>query len=146
MEELGKELAGYVANGKGNLKGYGASIAYDGNTLKTASTKYTTIYPFDSRTDNISIANNDTNLNTASTNNYKKNILIYGDGIRETSTLGTGSTSWYSDHSYYPGLDHPLSVHGGTFWNGSNAGLFYFLRSNGSSDFHTGFRAVLIVS
>ena len=141
-----ERTAAYVANGNGNLKSYGASIAYDGNTLRTASTKYTTAYPFDSSTDNTTIANNDTNLNTASANNYKKNTLIYGDGIRETFTAGTGSTSWYGDDSYYPGLYAPFSIRGGNLWNGSGAGLFSFSRTTGNSAYNLGFRAVLAVS
>ncbi|MFR0823689.1 MAG: hypothetical protein ACLU84_07850 [Clostridia bacterium] len=141
-----ERTAAYVANANGNLKGYGASIAYDGNTLKTTSTKYTTVYPFDSSTDNTTIENNDANLNTASANNYKKNTLIYGDGIRETSTAGTGSSSWYGDYSCYPGLYGPFSFCGGNFWSNSIAGFFCFARSNGIGTFHTGFRAVLAVS
>ena len=122
-----ERTAAYVANSHGELKAYGASIAYDGNTLRTASTKYTTAYPFDSSTDNTGITNNDTNLNTASANNYKKNTLIYGDGIRETSTAGTGSTSWYGDYSYYPGLNSPFSIRGGSFleWLGCRSLLFH---------------------
>ena len=141
-----ERTAAYVANGNNNLKGYGASIAYDGSTLRTANTKYTTAYPFDSSTDNTGITNNDTNLNTASMNNYKKNTLIYGDGIRETSTAGTGNSSWYGDSSSYPGLDYPFSIRGGYLWNGSTAGLFCFSRGNGGSSFDGGFRAVLTVS
>ena len=141
-----ERTAAYVANSHGELKTYGASIAYDGNTLRTTGTKYTTVYPFDSSTDNTGITNNDTNLNTASANNYKKNTLIYGDGIRETSTAGTGSTSWYGDYSYYPGLNGPFSFRGGTLWDGSGAGLFSFDRDNGDSNFYAGFRAVLAVS
>ncbi|MFR8145156.1 MAG: hypothetical protein ACLU84_08820, partial [Clostridia bacterium] len=141
-----ERTATYVANSHGELKTHGASIAYEGNTLKTASTKYTTAYPFDSNTDNTGITNNDTNLNTASVNNYKKNTLIYGDGIRETSTAGTGSSSWYDDDSHYPGLYYPFSLRGGSFWDGSSAGLFYFARADGSSNYHNGFRAVLTVS
>ena len=141
-----ERTAAYVANGNSNLKGYGANIAYDGNTLRTASTKYTTTYPFDGGTDNASMDSNDTNLNIASTNNYKKNTLIYGDSIRETSTVETGSASWYSDSSYYPGLDSPFSIRGGALWNGSSAGLFSFTRNGGSSSYSNGFRAVLAVS
>ena len=141
-----ERTAVYVANGSSNLKNYGASIAYDGSTLKTASTKYTTVYPFDSSTDNTGITSNDANLNTASTNNYKKNILIYGDAIRETSTAGTGSNSWHGDYSSYPGLVSPFSVRGGYLWNGSIAGLFFFDRSSGNSTYNDGFRAVLIAS
>ena len=146
MEESGKELAGYIANSRGELKTYGVSIAYDGSTLKTSSTKYTTVYPFDSSTDNTGIEKNDANLNTASANNYKKNTLIYGDGIYETSTAGTGSSSWYSDYSYYPGLYYPFSFRSGGLWNGSGAGLFYFGRDDGDSTYNDGFRAVLVVS
>ena len=141
-----ERTAAYVANSHGELKAYGASIAYDGNTLRTASTKYTTAYPFDSSTDNTGITNNDTNLNTASANNYKKNTLIYGDGIRETSTTGTGSSLWYDDYSYYPGLHYPFSIRGGSLWNGSGAGLFCFYRTVGNSTYGSGFRAVLTVS
>ncbi|MFR8145153.1 MAG: hypothetical protein ACLU84_08805 [Clostridia bacterium] len=141
-----ERTAAYVANSHGELKTYGASIAYDGNTLRTASTKYTTAYPFDSSTDNTGITNNETNLNTANANNYKKNTLIYGDGIRETSTTGTGSSLWYNDFSYYSGLHYPFLVRGGSFWDGSNAGLFSFYRGNGNSNFYQGFRAVLTVS
>ncbi|MFR2535282.1 MAG: hypothetical protein ACLS95_08720 [Clostridia bacterium] len=110
-----ERTAAYVANSRGELKSYGSSITYDGNTLKTVSSKYTTTYPFDTTTDNTSIASNDTNLNTASANNYKKNTLIYGDGIRETSTAGTGNTNWYGDSSYYLGLNSPFSFRGGIF-------------------------------
>ena len=141
-----ERTAAYVANSHGELKTYGASIAYDGNTLRTTGTKYTTVYPFDSSTDNTGITNNETNLNTASSNNYKKNTLIYGDGIRETSTAGTGRSSWYGDYSYYPGLYDPFSFRGGALWNGSDAGLFYFYRFSGNSRFNNGFRAVLTVS
>ncbi|MFR5190301.1 MAG: hypothetical protein ACLTEH_03520, partial [Clostridia bacterium] len=125
---------------------YGSSIAYDGSTLKTTSTKYTTAYPFDSTIDNTSIINNDTNLNTASANNYKKDTSIYGDGIQETSITGTGNTSWYGDYSYYTGLNNPFSLRGGYFWHGSGAGLFYFHRSPGGSGYGGGFRTVLAVS
>ncbi|MFR2534893.1 MAG: hypothetical protein ACLTEH_05880, partial [Clostridia bacterium] len=99
-----------------------------------------------STTDNTEIANNDTNLNTASTNNYKKNTLIYGDGIYETSTAGTGRTGWYGDYVYYPGLVAPFSIRGGNLGDGSGAGLFSLSRHYGHSNFTYGFRTVLIVS
>ena len=141
-----ERTAAYVANSHGELKAYGASIAYNGNTLRTASTKYTTAYPFDSSTDNTGITSNEANLNTASSNNYKRNTLIYGDGIRETSTAGTGSSSWYDDYSHYPGLHSPFSIRGGHLWYGSGAGLFYFFRNNGGSYYNGGFHVVLTVS
>ena len=143
-----ERTTGYVANENGSL-GNGRSIAYDGSTLRTISTKYTTVYLHNSETDKpgiTDVANDSTNLNKASTNNWLANTLIYGDAIRETSTAGTGSTSWYSDGSNFPGLYGPFSVRGGSYNNGTSAGLFYFGRHNGSGDYSSGFRAVVVVS
>ena len=141
-----ERIADYVANENNNLKTYGANIAYDGSTLKTISTKYTTAYPFDSSTDNAGISNTETNIKTASSNNYKENQLIYGDGVRETSTDGVGSTSWYNDYSSYPGLHRPFSVRGGSLWNGSGASFFSFTCVDGVNYYSHGFRTVLVVS
>ncbi|MFR5190981.1 MAG: hypothetical protein ACLTEH_07110, partial [Clostridia bacterium] len=141
-----ERMASYVANGNENLKTYGSSIAYDGSVLKTTSTKYTTTYPFDSTTDNTGIVSNDTNLNTASVNNYKKNTLIYGDGIRETSEIGIESTSWYGGYSRYTSMAGPFSFRGGNWWNGSNAGLFCFHCHAGDNNYFHGFRVVLVMS
>ncbi len=141
-----ERTAAYIANENENIKKYGESIAYDGNILKTASTKYTTAYPFNVSTDNTGIVNNDTNLNAATTNNYTKNTLIYGDSIRETSTAGTGSVSWHDGYSYYPGLFYPFFDYGGAFWDKANSGIFSFNRVDGSSLCSVGFRTVLTIS
>ena len=89
---MGK-TAGYIANGNENLKEYGASVAYDGDKLKTESTKYTIVYR-NRQEDNA-------NIDNSSSTNYKTNKYIYGDGIRETSSNGVGATSWNSDRSYF---------------------------------------------
>ena len=144
-----ERTAGYVANQNSNLSTYGRSIAYDGNNLRTISTKYTTVYPHNSETDKpgiTDVANDSTNLNIASNNNYALNTLIYGDAIRETSTAGTGNNSWYDDASNFPGLYYPFSIRGGSYSDGSAAGLFYFSRNNGNSGYNRGFRAVVVVS
>ena len=144
-----ERTTGYVANQNSNLSTYGRSIAYDGNNLRTISTKYTTVYPYNSETDKPGITdapNDSTNLNIASNNNYALNTLIYGDAIRETSTGGTGNTSWYGDASYFPGLNSPFSFRGGRYFTGSAAGLFSFARFSGVSDYYNGFRAVVVVS
>ena len=140
-----ERTTGYVANGNGNLKTYGASIAYNGSTLKTMSTKYTTVYPYNSTTDNTGITSNEDNLNIASKNNWIVNTKIYGDAIRETSTAGTGNTSWYNDYSNFPGLGIPFSLRGAPLWDGSGAGLFSFIRVSGYSSYDVGFRAALVV-
>ncbi len=141
-----ERIAAYVANGNKMLKESGTNMTYNGNALRTASTKYTTVYPFDSSTDNTSIGETTENLKIAGTNNYKKNILIYGDAIRETSTEGNLNTAWYNNNSNYPALHYPFVFRGGGFWNAQDAGLFAFARRTGASAYYDGFRAVLVAS
>ena len=123
---------------------YGASIAYKDGTLKTTSTKYTMVYPYDSTVDNNTKQDTEENLNAASNANYAKNTKIYGDAIRETSTAGTGTSSWQDDYSLFAGLYYPFVLRGGLFWDGSHAGRFYFGRYDGDSAFHGGFRPVVV--
>ena len=131
-----ERTAGYVANGNGNLKTYGASLAYQDNTLKTTSTKYVTVYPENE--------GDSGNIDTECKNNYAVNTKIFGDAIRETSTAGVGSSSWNGDYSYIPALHNPLSLRGGNFWNTSDDGLFAFHRTGGGSSCGDGFRSVLV--
>ena len=65
--------AAYIANDSKYLKERGESMTYENGKLKTKSTKYTTVYPYDS--------NNDTQAS-----NYVLNKYIYGDAIREISS------------------------------------------------------------
>lgn len=69
---------------------------------------------------------------------------FYGDAIRETSTLGTGNSSWQGDYSYFCGLYRPFTFKGRSLWDSSYAGRFSFGRNNGSSVFDAGFRSVVI--
>ena len=130
-----ERTAGYVANGNGNLNYYGSSLTDSGK--RTESTKYVTVYPHDT-------AETSTDIDTKSRANYNVNKYIFGEAIRETSTSGTGSTSWKGNYSYFPALNGPFSVRGGLFWNGSGAGLFFFGRAVGNSDYYGGFRSVLV--
>ena len=130
-----ERTAGLVANGNGNLINFGSSLLNNGKSDST-STKYVTVYP--SNDSGI------TDYDTASKENYKVNKKIYGDAIRETSTEGIGQKSWYSDYSYFAGYNSPFFVRGGGLWSGSGAGLFYFNRNGGNSDYNNGFRAVLV--
>ncbi len=139
-----ERTVGYVANGNVNLKTYGVNLSYNGENLKTVSTKYIMVYPHDSSKDNTGIANDDMGLNTASQANYAKNTTIHGDAHRETSKAGTDSTSWYGDYSFFPGLYTPFSIRGGDLWSSSNAGLFCFHRNGGGGHCNIGFRPVLI--
>ena len=132
-----ERTAGLVNNENENLATYGQSLLNALNNGK--SSKYVTVYPH-----NASVDKNGANIDTASTANWKANTKIYGDGIRETSTAGTGKTSWYTDYSYFPAVYGPFSERGGNLWNGEGAGLFYFNRNNGNSNYNNGFRSVLV--
>ena len=72
------------------------------------------------------------------------NTKIYGDGIRETSTAGSGNNAWYLDTTYFASLNVPFFIRGGAYSGSSNAGLFYFNRHVGNSVFAHGFRLVLV--
>ena len=137
-----ERTAAYIANGNGNLKNYGKSVAYEGDTLKTASTKYTTVYPHDSNVDKNGTSSN---IDQCSSANYAKNTEIYGDAVRETSTAGTGATSWNGDYSVFPALNGPFFYHGGAYYNGSIAGTFAFYREAGHSVWYRGQRVSLVL-
>ena len=130
-----ERTAGYVANGYDQLRAYGSSLTDSGK--RTESTKYVTVYPHDT-------AETSTDIDTKSRANYNVNKYIFGDAIRETSTSGTGATSWKGDYSYFPALYYPFSARGGGLWDGSYAGLFCFGRDYGNSSYHNGFRPVLV--
>ena len=132
-----ERTAGLVNNGNENLTKYGQSLMNALNNGK--SSKYVTVYPHDSSVDKTGA-----NIDTASAANWKANTKIYGDGIRETSTAGTGKTSWHTDYSYFPAVNGPFSVRGGNYWDTDGAGLFYFSRDDGSSGYRNGFRSVLV--
>ena len=132
-----ERTAGLVNNGNENLATYGQSLLNALNNGK--SSKYVTVYPH-----NASVDKNGANIDTASQSNWEANKKIYGDGIRETSTAGTGKNSWHTDYSYFPAVNSPFSIRGGSLWNGEGAGLFCFYRSNGDSYYYDGFRSVLV--
>ena len=121
-------------NDSGNLNTYGKAIMNALNNGK--SSEYVTVYP-----------NGETSgqsLDDASKSNYTANTKIYGDAIRETSTAGLGQTSLYSDYSYFAGASVPFFLRGGYYWCTSGAGLFFFVRDDGVSDYVSGFRSVLV--
>ena len=126
-----------VNNGNENLTKYGQSLMNALNNGK--SSKYVTVYPHDSSVDKTGA-----NIDTASAANWKANTKIYGDGIRETSTAGIEKSSWYGDYSYFSAVDNPFSIRGGAYWDTDGAGLLFFYRVTGLSDYGGGFRSVLV--
>ena len=133
--------ASLVNNGNSRLNEFGSSLMY---SLKDGkSSEYVTVYETDTSVDNTGVSWTDENLLKTNEANYKKNTK-YGDAIKETSTAGTGQTSWYSDYSYFVGAHNPFFIRGGGYWITSGAGLFCFLRSDGASNYNYGFRSVLV--
>ena len=151
-----ERTADFVSNGNANLLEFGKSLldeakvtyTINGNTkVVTAntgtSTKYVTIYPYSSPESST--------IDTASQNNFKNNIKIYGDAVRETTSANAGTSnsgwytsSWNSDYSYFTALHISFFQRGGSWWNGTNAGAFAFARAAGDNTYGAGFRAVLV--
>ena len=129
-----ERTAAIVNNGNENLNIYGKAIMNALNNGK--STEYVTVYPKGETSGQ--------SLDDASNSNYAVNTKIYGDAIRETSTAGLGQTSWYSDYSIFVGAYGPFFNRGGGYLNTSGAGLFYFSRADGNSNYNDGFRSVLV--
>lgn len=136
-----ERTSSYIANGDANLKTYGKSMAYNGETLRTTSTEYATVY-------NHASTDGTGTVDECSINNYNQNknasSPIYGDAVLETSTAGTGTTSWNSDYSYFPSWNAPFFVYGGRYWDESSAGIFGFNRTDGVAVYPHGFRTTLV--
>ena len=115
-------VAAYVDNGNGNLTSYGKSLVNG-----------------DPKTKNVYSKASSENQ----TNNYNANAGVYGDAVYETSTSGSGATSWYSDSSSFPHTSLPFFYRGAYFGGGSSAGVFYFECYYGVSNSSVSFRPVL---
>lgn len=114
------------------------------NTLVNGkSSKYVTVYPYDSAIDNSS---NDLDKSNKVSANYQKNIRIYGDAIRETSTNAGWYTdaNWFKNFSTYPVAYECFLLRSAGLWNGTGAGLFTFMANGGWYQNEVGFRSVLV--
>ena len=130
-----ERVAAYITNGNSSLNN-GQSFAYqtaDPEGYQTRSTKYATVYPYDS--------SNDTYTNNYAT--YKNAGYGYGDAILETSARGSGTTSWFGDYSFFPHTGTLFFLRGGGYGYGSSAGAFCFNVHNGNADGFDSFRVVL---
>ena len=127
--------ASYVSNGHANINSYGksyASVETNSNGYKTLSTKYATVYPYDSN-----------NLG-ATYNNLKSETYGFGDAILETSNRSNTTNSWNGDYSYFPYSSSPFFERGGYYGGSSYAGTFAFDDDDGSTYNYCGFRSVLV--
>ena len=134
-----EETAGYISNGTGHLSEFGsayASTSANTNGYLTLSTKYATVYPYNS---------SDSNANNYNTyKGLKSSTYGYGDAILETSTSGADSTSWNGDYTSFPLALAPFFKRGGNYKEGSGAGAYSFDSTYGEPHYFKGFRAVLI--
>ena len=126
------------------LKIYGNDMTYNGDVLKTESTKYTLVYPYDETQDFQGASITDEQRRQY---NYLKNKYIFGNAIRETSSrtnIGDDSFSWNKDFSWYLYTTNTFSVRGGVFTGGEKSGLFSFSTAWGDGHYYHGFRPILI--
>ena len=125
----------YVSNGSENLKKFGSSFTNsiaDENGYKTKSTKYVTVYPYDS-----------TDTGNAY-GNLKSTTYGFGDAILETSTRANNTNSWNNEYSNYMVGDAPFLNRGGSYaMAGSGRGVFAFYNKI-ALHCNDGFRSVLI--
>ena len=116
-------VAAYVDNGDSNLTSYGSSLVNGDAKTKNVYSK--------ASTDNA-------------TNNYNANSSKYGDAVYETSTSGSGSTSWYGDYSDFPNAGGPFFQRGGHYTGGTDEGVFFFYNYYGGTSSYLSFRPVLV--
>ena len=136
-----ERTAAYISNGNASLSSYGSSYAnktanVNGYNTNGYSTKWATVYPYNS---------SDSNTNNYSIYSGKKSITYgFGDAVLETSTTGSGSTSWNGDYSYFPHTSSPFFGRGGWYGVTSGAGVFAFHNADGNPWSLNGFRSVLV--
>ena len=116
-------VAAYVNNGNSSLTSYGSSLVNGDAKTKNVYSKASTYN---------------------ATNNYNANSSKYGDAVYETSTSGSGSTSWYGDYSDFPNAGGPFFQRGGHYTGGTDEGVFFFYNYYGGTSSYLSFRPVLV--
>ena len=133
-------MPSYISNGISNLSIYGSSYANtttNANGYQIFSTKWATVYPYDS--------SNESNINNYNIYSEKKsNMYGFGNAMLEISTSGVNASSWNGDGSGFPSSNAPFLICGGGYSNSSTAGIFSFQISSGSTGYNYGFRSVLV--
>ena len=129
----------YISNGNASLSTYGNSYTNttaNTNGYQTLSTKWATVYPYNS---------SDSNTNNYNSYSGKKSTTYgFGDAVLETSTTGSESTSWNGDYSSFPYTYRPFLLRSGDYSHSSRAGSFAFDFVNGDPRYTHGFRSVLV--
>ncbi len=136
-----ERMAAYISNGYSNLISNGStfiSTSTDGadtTYYQSKSTKYVTVYPYNSSQSSL---NNYNAYSSVSTDKYG-----YGDAILEISTTASSSGGWYGDSISYPYSSLVFFIRGGYYGGNTSAGIFSVGGTSGSSISTNGFRVVL---
>ena len=117
-------VAAYVNNEDSSLTSYGSALVNG-----------------DAKTKNVYSKGSSDNRDS----NYSANSGKYGDAVYETSTSGSGSTSWYGNYSIFTNTSYPFFHRGGNYNSAASAGIFCFNGSNGNAYSDSSFRPVLII-
>ena len=136
-----ERTAAYIANGDNFIEENGGELFSitnnDENAYKNNSTKYITIYPFDSAT--CTYLNN-----FAAYKNKKSSSYGYGDAILEISSGSNAFSSWNMDYSIYSYTNAPFFLRGGREGDNYGAGLFACHGDWGTSWENHSFRVALV--
>ena len=128
-------VASYIAN---NQNSYGYQFASNAGTSdskndKTESTKYATVYKYNTTSDSWN-------------NNYNLNLnKVFGDGTTETSASGDGTSSWRSAFSKFVCGSVPFFGRGSWYSDPYAHALWYDSGNGDAYFFNVGFRPVCIV-
>ena len=124
--------AGYISNGNSTLSSSGSSFTVttaNSEGYKTLSTKYATVYPYNS-------SNDTTGNNQAVYNNLKSDNYGYGDAILETS-------GWNGERSQYPHTSRAFFARSANYSDGTAAGVFAYDFGTASAREECSFRPAL---
>ena len=121
-------VMGNMSSGSGNYTFYPASSGFASNWYITSTSKYLTSYAYG------------TSQNDQAAYNRGK----LGDATGEI--VLKSSTGWYGDNALFVySYNDNWFIRGGYYYNGSEAGIFYFLHYNGSNYSITSSRAVISI-
>lgn len=131
-----ERVAGYITNGNSvlsNGSSFVAKTTADGEGYKTLSTKYATVYPYNTSSDS-----------------YQNNFITYknigyghGDAILEIATTGRGHDAWFNNRTDFLSSSDVFFMRGGGSIYTDGTGLYAFT-CNGGGPYIMSFRPVLV--
>ena len=144
-----QDASGKPMSGRNNLynSGFNGTYGYPTSDGQTATSKTNGIaFPTDTRYYDLYVPNSTTLVDDTW---YKYTNSKLGDASKEVAISKENDSSgnrslWFSDYAVFPTATYPWFFRGGGFSYGSGAGVFYFVRADGSANSNRGFRVVLV--